>query len=226
MALAHSTRLLPALVVVGFALPATAGAQTTGGSSAPGAQPATGVALTAGPHALLGRATKLTGTVKRRYRGRVVRIQRYDEAAAKWRSEAKTVVARDGGFAARWRPQALGATRVRAALRRRRAATVTNASPEVAVRVFQPGKATYYGPGLYGNQTACGQELTPDLVGIAHRTLPCGTQVEIAYGGASIVVPVIDRGPFVDGITWDLTEAAATQLGITSTVRVGALVEP
>lgn len=152
-----------------------------------------------------------------------MRIQRYDEAAARWRSEAKAVVARDGAFAARWRPRALGATRVRAALQRRRAASVTNASPEVAVRVFQPGTATYYGPGLYGNRTACGQELTPELVGIAHRTLPCGTPVEIAYAGTSIVVPVIDRGPFVSGITWDLTEAAATQLGIASTVRVGAL---
>jgi len=221
MALAHSTRLLPALVAVGLTLPATAAAQSTGGSAAPLPQPKTTVALSAGPHALLGRATRLSGTVKRRYRGRVIRIQRFDEAAGKWRSEARTKVSRSGAFTARWKPRALGSVRVRAALQRRRAASVTSASPEVAVRVFEPAKATYYGPGLYGNKTACGQELTPELVGVAHRTLPCGTLVEVAYGGTSIVVPVVDRGPFVDGVTWDLTEAAATQLGIAETVTIG-----
>ena len=34
---------------------------------------------------------------------------------------------------------------------------------------------SWYGPGLYGNGTACGQRLTKGLVGVAHRTLPCGT---------------------------------------------------
>jgi len=232
MRLVTCTRLLPAFVAVGLALPATAAAQSTGGTSAPEpqpapqAQPASEVALVASPRAYLGRHATLTGTVPRRAHGRVLRVQRFDEAARTWRSEARAVVARDGTFAARWRPRALGQTRVRAALQRRRSATVTNASPEVLVRVFRPGKATYYGPGLYGNKTACGQELTPDLVGVAHRTLPCGTMVEIAYGGTSVVVPVVDRGPFVDGITWDLTQATAKMLGLTSTARVGALVQP
>ena len=31
---------------------------------------------------------------------------------------------------------------------------------------------SWYGPGLYGNGTACGQTLTKTLVGVAHRTLP------------------------------------------------------
>jgi rare lipoprotein A len=227
MKLVYRTLLLPALVAASLTLLAgSAAAQSTGGSSAPPPAPASSPALSVGPHALLGRAAKVSGTVKRRYRGRVVRIQRFDETARAWHSEARAVVARDGTFAARWRPRALGQTRVRAALQRRSSATVTNASPEVLVRVFRPGKATYYGPGLYGNTTACGQELTPDLVGVAHRTLPCGTMVEIAYGGTSIVVPVVDRGPFVDGVKWDLTEAAAKQLGFTATARIGALVQP
>ena len=217
------TRLLPALLAVGLALPASAAAQSTGGASAPEAQPAGSVALTAGPHALLGQAATLTGTITRRRRGRVVRIQRYDEAAASWRSEAKAVVARDGGFAARWRPRALGALRLRAIVSHR-SASVTSASPEVSVRVFEPAMATWYGPGFYGNRTACGIELTRELVGVAHKTLPCGTLVEISHRGASLVVPVVDRGPFVSGITWDLTKAAADALGFTETARVGALV--
>ena len=39
------------------------------------------------------------------------------------------------------------------------------------------------------------------------------------------MVPVIDRGPYVRGMTWDLTEAAAQALGFTQTDRVGALVQ-
>ena len=218
-------RMLPVLATAVLALPAGAAAQSTGGASAPAARPAGAVALTAGPHALLGHAAKLTGTVKPRHRGRVVLIQRYDEVARSWISEAATTVARDGVFAARWRPRALGELRLRATLEPRRSASATSASPEVSVRVFEPALATWYGPRLYGNLTACGQELTRELVGVAHRTLPCGTLVEIAHGGSSLVVPVVDRGPFVDGIAWDLTKAAADALGLTATTRVGALVQ-
>jgi rare lipoprotein A len=226
MRLLTRTRLLPAFVAVGLALPASAAAQSTGGSAAPEPQPASDVALVAAPQALLGHESVLRGTVARAARGRVLRVQRFDEAAQVWRSEARTVVRRKGRFRVRWSPTTLGAQRIRATLQRRRSATVTGASPEVAVRVFKPGMATWYGPGLYGNKTACGQVLTKDLVGVAHKSLPCGTLVEVAYGGTSIVVPVVDRGPFVKGMTWDLTSSAAEQLGFTETARIGALVQP
>src|SRR5687768_11157322 len=225
MRLVSRTRLLPAFVAVGLALPATAAAQSTGGVSAPEPQPASDVALVAAPQALLGRAATLKGTVARSARGRVLRLQRFDEAAQAWRAEARTVVGRKGRFAFRWSPRVLGQQRIRATLQRRRSATVTSASPEVSVRVFKPAMATWYGPGLYGNTTACGQELTKELVGVAHKSLPCGTMVEVAYRGTSIVVPVVDRGPFVKGMTWDLTAAAAQQLGFTGTGRIGALVQ-
>lgn len=229
MRLVTRTRLLPALLAVGLALPATAAAQSTGGTSAPEPQPAagagSGVSLVAAPQALLGRRSVLRGQVPARARGRVLRVQRFDEAAQRWRSEARTVVGRKGRFRVRWSPRALGAQRIRATLQRRRSASVTSASPEVSVRVFRPGMATWYGPGLYGNRTACGQKLTKELVGVAHKTLPCGTQVEVAYRGRSLVVPVVDRGPFVKGMRWDLTSAAAEQLGFTATARIGALVQ-
>ena len=233
MRLAFRIRLLPAFVAVGFALPATAPAQSTGGASAPEPQPepapqaqaASGVALVASPRAYLGRRATLTGTVSRRARGRILRVQRFDEAAKRWRSEARTVVEPSGRFSVRWSPRVLGQQRIRATLRRRRAASVTTASPEVFIRVYKPGVATWYGPGLYGNTTACGQELTKELVGIAHKTLPCGTLVEVTYRGRSLVVPVVDRGPYAKGMTWDLTSAAAEQLGFTETGRIGALVQ-
>jgi len=72
--------------------------------------------------------------------------------------------------------------------------------------------ATWYGPGLYGRQTACGQLLLPGTIGVAHRSLPCGTTVKLAYHGRSIVTQVIDRGPYSRGNSWDLTHAAASAL--------------
>jgi rare lipoprotein A (peptidoglycan hydrolase) len=226
MRLVSLTRLLPALAAVAFALPASGTAQSTGGTSAPPPQPAGDVALVASPQALLGHEAVLTGSVSRRAHGRILRVQRFDETAQAWHSEARTTVGRKGRFSIRWSPQVLGQQRIRATLQRRRSASVTSASPEVTVRVFKPAMATWYGPGLYGNTTACGQELTKELVGVAHKSLPCGTMVEVSYAGRSIVVPVVDRGPYAKGMTWDLTSAAAEQLGFTATARIGALVQP
>jgi hypothetical protein len=81
-------------------------------------------------------------------------------------------------------------------------------------------RATWYGPGLYGNRTACGKRLRPATLGVAHKSLPCGTRVTFYRGGRFITVPVIDRGPFRHGVAWDLTAAAARKLGMASTSRL------
>jgi rare lipoprotein A (peptidoglycan hydrolase) len=81
--------------------------------------------------------------------------------------------------------------------------------------------ATWFGPGFYGQKTACGQTLTPLVVGVASRTLPCGTLVLVDYRGHRLTVPVIDRGPYAhNGAAWDLTWGAASALSIGDTVRV------
>ena len=77
----------------------------------------------------------------------------------------------------------------------------------------QDPEISWYGPGFYGNGTACGQTLTTTLMGVAHRTLPCGTLVTFRYQGKTVTVPVVDRGPYVSGRTWDLTKGACTALG-------------
>jgi rare lipoprotein A len=82
------------------------------------------------------------------------------------------------------------------------------------------GIATWFGPGFYGKQTACGQTLTPAVVGVANRTLPCGTLVSVTYDGHNLTVPVLDRGPYGHHASWDLTAGAAQALGITETVRI------
>jgi rare lipoprotein A (peptidoglycan hydrolase) len=91
-------------------------------------------------------------------------------------------------------------------------------------RVHRTGIATWFGPGFYGQATACGQTLTPAVVGVANRTLPCGTLVKVTYRGQALVVPVLDRGPYANHADWDLTAGAAQALDITETVRIGTRV--
>ncbi len=89
-------------------------------------------------------------------------------------------------------------------------------------KVHTTGVATWFGPGFYGQKTACGQTLTPGVVGVANRTLPCGTLVKVSYKGHILTVPVLDRGPYSNiGADWDLTAGAAEALGIEDTVRIG-----
>jgi rare lipoprotein A (peptidoglycan hydrolase) len=81
--------------------------------------------------------------------------------------------------------------------------------------------ASWYGPGLYGNEMACGGKLTKSTFGVAHKSLPCGTKVAIAHGGRIVIAPVVDRGPFVKGVEYDLTAhaAEAVRMGSTSEIR-------
>ena len=73
---------------------------------------------------------------------------------------------------------------------------------------------SWYGPGFYGKRTACGYALTTELVGVANRTLPCGTKVTFKNpaNGRVVTLPVVDRGPYVSGRDWDLTGGACLKL--------------
>lgn len=85
--------------------------------------------------------------------------------------------------------------------------------------------ASWYGPGFYGNRTACGQVYTPEIPGVAHLTLRCGTLLTLTYGGRTVTVQVIDRGPFVAGRSIDLSNATMLALGCTDlcTLRMQVL---
>jgi hypothetical protein len=93
---------------------------------------------------------------------------------------------------------------------------VTTAAGEAELS-FTPfrfaGASWYGGKTMWGRSTACGQVLRPTTIGVANKSLPCGTPVKFIWRGRSIVAPVIDRGPYVKGRSWDLTEAAAEDLG-------------
>ena len=93
-----------------------------------------------------------------------------------------------------------------------------------ATKLPKTALATWFGPGFYGQHTACGQTLTPATVGVANRKLPCGTLVKVSFHGQNLTIPVVDRGPYANGADWDLTAAAAQSLGIEETVRIATTV--
>ena len=64
----------------------------------------------------------------------------------------------------------------------------------------------------YGLPVACGGVEHVAELGVANKTLPCGTEVIFIYNGRAVRVPVIDRGPYIAGREWDLTGATAEAL--------------
>lgn len=77
------------------------------------------------------------------------------------------------------------------------------------------GIASYYGSSFDGHNTASGTALDTDGFMAAHKTLPFGTKVRITNldNSATVVVTVVDRGPYTDGYVIDLTPAAFDQIG-------------
>lgn len=125
----------------------------------------------------------------------------------------RTRANRNGRFKVRWKPRHAGrhTVRVRAAGNLVAAGSTGRAG---RVTVFRPAEASWYGPGLYGNGTACGGRLEPSTIGVAHKSLPCGTKLTIRYHGRQVKARVIDRGPYVPGREFDLTEAVKSRLGM------------
>lgn len=106
-----------------------------------------------------------------------------------------------------------------AAVVERRRPTLDQPEPPVGVFLKNYWRhdpdVSWYGPGFYGRRTACGYALTTTLIGVAHRTLPCGTLIEFRNPatGRTVTMPVVDRGPYVSGRSWDLTGGACRALG-------------
>jgi rare lipoprotein A len=73
-----------------------------------------------------------------------------------------------------------------------------------------------------GRRTASGQQFDPRAMTAAHRTLPFGTHLTVTNPrtGKSVIVLVNDRGPFVSGVSLDLSLGAAQAIGLRSTGTV------
>jgi hypothetical protein len=182
------------------------------------------VALVSRTDHLLGRLVRLDGRAGGRAEGTAITIERFEPFLDAWVAVASATTGPEGVFAARWRADHIGVFRFRAvATAHEGQARAAAASPDIALTVYRPAVATWYGPGFYGRRTACGQRMSKRLLGVAHKKLACGTQVALFHKGRTITVPVVDRGPFRKHTDWDLTSATAEALGFTATGTIGAV---
>jgi hypothetical protein len=223
----------------GFALPAPASADEvpTGGTAAPepGARgdgapggsgplagsPAASGGLRAARGALLGRRQRVSGAMSGVGSGATVLLQRSD--ASGWVTVATARTRDDGAFTATWRADRTGRVTLRAVADDGSAARASRAAPTVETVVYRASIATHFGGGFYGSRTACGTVLTRQTIGVAHKTLPCGTVLEFYYRGRTVRAPVVDRGPYANNAAWDLTMAASRALGFNGKDYVGAI---
>jgi rare lipoprotein A len=128
----------------------------------------------------------------------------------------KTRADKRGRFDVKWNAGSTGTFKVRARARGNARASGSGAKGG-RVNVYRKAQASWYGPGFYGNRTACGQTLASGMLGVAHKTLPCGTKLKLRHGSKTVNVRVIDRGPYAGNREFDLTEATRNKLGFGST---------
>jgi peptidoglycan lytic transglycosylase len=237
-----------AFVCAALALPAAALA-SAGGGLAPGGSPMTtttgttgtvvqsgnvtvstsgnGVTLQTSASGILGRSLSFSGTAPTQAAGDTIEIQRSGHQTNwTWANTVSATIASDGTFSAVWHANHIGRFAIRAIVTGGAQAHAANATPALTTTVYRPSRATEYGPGFYGKKTACGQRLSRGTIGLANRTLRCGESVAIYYQGRTLVVPVIDRGPYANGADWDLTMATGRALGIKGTAQIGAVSLP
>jgi rare lipoprotein A len=162
--------------------------------------PATGISLTGHRNVMAHRTVKLRGRVTPGgNRAVIIRV-----GGRKLRAHTQA----DGSYHVRWHAPGSGTYRAHA-----KVVDSSVRSHGMTVNVFRPAQASYYGPGLYGNGVACGGTLTPGKLGVANKTLPCGSMVTLRYHGKTVTVPVIDRGPYAGNREYDLTAATRARLG-------------
>ena len=104
--------------------------------------------------------------------------------------------------------------------------------PEERFDLAESGRASWYGPGFHGRQTANGERYDQRAMTAAHRTLqlPAIIRVTNVANGRRVVLRVNDRGPYHGGRILDVSEAGAEALGFkhsgTALVRVEVLEGP
>jgi rare lipoprotein A len=187
-----------------------------------------GISVTSVASAILRKQLQFSGSVPASNAGRQIVIERNGhETGWTWEPTVTTTAQSDGSFTASWTTDHIGRFDIRVVIGSTGpTASAAAVSPPMTVTVYRPSIATQYGPGFWGKQTACGQKLTRATLGVANRTLKCGTDVALLYHGRTLIVPVIDRGPYANNADWDLTEATGKALGIDGTTTLGAVSLP
>ena len=205
--------------------PSSAGNPDVRAGNVPVSATSGGITLVANASNFVRSGVSVSGTVPAADAGRAVEIDQLGpKAAASWAPVAVVNAGSDGSFSAAWHAGP-GPLTIRAELQGTQASAAASA-PAVSVTVYRRSIATLYGPGFYGQRTACGVILRRRTLGVANRTLKCGTEVQVYYRGNVITVPVIDRGPYAHHANWDLTMATGRALGMQGTAVVGAAAAP
>jgi rare lipoprotein A len=225
-----------ALVIPGLAWAGSGGASTGPSSGAnPKVQSGTGTVSATGDGITISSAAStfvrsglsVTGTVPANDAGEPIELDQLPATrGSSWVAVAVVHAASDGTFGATWHTRGAGELTIRAVPQNNQGSTAAASPPALSVTVFKRSIATLYGPGFYGDRTACGVILRRRTIGVANRTLPCGTEVQVYYKGSVMTVPVIDRGPYAHNANWDLTMATGRALGITGTAVIGAASAP
>ena len=217
--------LAAAISAIALSAPAAASAQApapTGGATF--GDEATGLVVE--PGAMLGDPLVIRGNLPS-LRGTAVRVERRADGDDEWTPVGRDVVGADGTLEVTWETDAPGRHDLRVvpdtgtAQASAAASAAEDETASATTTVHRRTRATWYGPGFWGRRTACGIRLTKRTIGVAHKTLPCGTRVSVLLDGRQIELPVIDRGPFAKGMTLDLTQAAARAIGMLHTTDVG-----
>jgi rare lipoprotein A len=209
----------------------TTGTTTTGATAQSGnvtvSTAGNGITLQTNASGILGRGLTFSGTAPQQLAGSTIEIQRSGHQTNwSWANTVSATVASDGTFSAVWQANHIGRFAIRAIVTGTSQAHAADATASLTTTVYRPSRATEYGPGFYGKKTACGQRLRRGTIGLANRTLRCGESVAIYYQGRTLVVPVIDRGPYANGADWDLTVATGKALGIKGTAQIAAVSLP
>jgi rare lipoprotein A len=186
-----------------------------------------GITVQADTSAMLRHTLTFTGSAPGDA-GKTIEIERSGHQTDwQWAPTVTATVQPGGAFTASWTADHIGQFSIRAVLDTSQVqpAAVTQS---MTVTVYLPSVASWYGPTLYGHGTACGEKLTKQILGVANKTLPCGEQVALYYHGRTLIVPVVDRGPYVKGRRYDLTYATAKALGTVSAgvATIGAVSLP
>lgn len=164
-----------------------------------------------------GNRTLVKGTLRPARAGRRVQLQ--VRSGDRWTTVARDTTNSRGAWRLRFTPNRPAALRTRVAFAGDARGTAVARSVGT-VNVFRRALASWYGPGLYGGHLACGGRLSPGTLGVAHKSLPCGTKVTLRHRGRSVRVSVVDRGPYVGAREFDLTSATRQRIGFSGTGSV------
>ena len=135
-----------------------------------------------------GSSVRVKGSLRPGLRGRRVALQQ--RSGGRWKTVDRARTGRGGRFKAAFRPRKVGSYRLRVRFGGDRRNAAVSRTLRGKAYVLRPGHASWYGPGLYGNKLGCGGTLTPSTVGVANKSLPCGTKVTFRYKGRTATLKV------------------------------------